>query len=138
MTDHPAVGVPDKDDGFPDSLHGPLHDLRVRRQVAEYCRIGPGARQLLDHLDAVAGLLQSLSDLTPIPAADEATVDEHEVRHRASVVPVTSLGNRPTGPGRNHAPGTLIRSSAQVSGSGVSRSSRRRSRKKSPIASPTR
>ena len=55
--DHPAIGVPDEDDGFPDSLHGLFHDLHVRGQVAECRRIGPGARHLLDHLDAVAGLL---------------------------------------------------------------------------------
>jgi hypothetical protein len=102
--DHPAIGVTDEDDGFPYSLHGLLHDLRVGGQVAERCRVGPSARQLLDHLDAMPSLPQPVGDLAPVPAADPAAVDEDEVRHRASVVPVTDGNNQPTGPGRKYGP----------------------------------
>ena len=95
---HPAIGMTHQNDGFPDSLHGLLHSLRVGCQVAEGRRIGSRARQLLDHLDAMPGLPQPVGDLAPVPAADEATGHEDEGRHRESVKPATPDSTEPTGP----------------------------------------
>jgi len=64
-----------------DTIHESPYDGRVGCQVTKCGGIEACARKLLDHVDAVTRLLQSLSDFAPIPAADKPAMDENEVGH---------------------------------------------------------
>jgi hypothetical protein len=97
--DHPAGRVADQHDGLPHRIEDPSQMVCVGSKITELRGVAAsGTGHLLDHVDAMAVLLEQRGGLTPVPAADEPAVNEHVVGHRASVTAVTTGNNRLNGP----------------------------------------